>query len=423
MELNGKDKVYIIGIGDNGSESCSPKALSLIETADLLFGGERHLEFFSNTKGEKVVVKSNLKEVANRIGTDLGKKRMVVLASGDPLFYGIGKYILNKVPKEKVELLPYISAMQIAFSKAKESWEDAKLVSLHAKPIEDLFQILEREEPKKIGIFTDETNRPEVIAQALLKRGFSDYSMYVCENLEGEGEKISFGNLETVSKKSYSNLNVVILIKNREEKSQDKSLSHISAKGWTIGIPDREFFQRFPEKGLITKQEVRVISLSKMNIYKESVVWDIGAGSGSVSIECALIAKEGKIYAVEKNLEDYGLIQKNISKFNTLNVSAIHGLAPEALNTIPDDPDAVFIGGSSGNMFEILEICSKRLKKSGRIIVNVITIENLLEAWEAFKKLGFKSEATLLQVSRSQPILDITRFAALNPIWVLTAWR
>lgn len=419
--MNEKDKVYIVGMGDHGQESCSPMAVSVIQDAEVLFGGERHLNFFSYLESEKVVVKSNLKEVSARIHADLGKKKMVVLASGDPLFYGIGKYLLSKIPKEKVELLPYISAMQLAFSKVKESWEDATLLSLHAKPLENLFKTIERNEPNKMGIFTDDENRPEIIAKSLLERGRNDYNTYICENLEGEDEKISFGSLEEVSKKSYSPLNVMILIKNIKEHSFTPETSH--PKNWTIGIPDGEFYQRTPEKGLITKQEVRVVSLSKMNIFKNSITWDIGAGSGSVSIESALLAPEGKVYSVEKNQEDCALIQKNVEKFKTPNIEVIHSLAPECLKEIPEDPNAVFIGGSSGNMFEILQICEKRLKENGRVIVNVITIENLAEAWGSLKKLGFKSEVTHLQVSRSQPILNLTRFSALNPIWIITAWK
>lgn len=417
MDKNGKDKVYVIGIGDEGKESLGQEALSLIQNAEILFGGERHLEFFNLANCEKVAVKSNLKEVAAKINSELGKKKMVVLASGDPLFYGIGKYILTKVPQEKVEILPYISAMQLAFAKVKESWEDATLVSLHAKPMGDLLNVLKYGEPKKIGLFTDDINTPAAIAKAVLQSENNGFKAYVCENLGGADERILSGSLEEIAEKSFAPLNVMILVKNAVEYAPKES----SLKEWTLGIPDMEFYQRTPEKGLITKSEVRVLSLSKLGIRKDSVVWDIGAGSGSVSIESSLLAPQGRIFAVEKNAEDYALIQKNIEKFKTLNVQAIHGLAPDALGSIAPDPYAVFIGGSAGNMFEILEICAKRLRPDGRIVVNVITVENLAEAWNAFKKLGMKSEVTLFQVSRSQPILDMTRFASLNPIFILTA--
>ncbi len=411
------EKVYVIGIGDNGEKCLGKEALGLIEKAEILFGGERHLEFFNPANCEKVVVKSNLKEVAAKINSELGKKKMVVLASGDPLFYGIGKYILTKVPREKVEILPYISAMQLAFAKVKESWEDATLVSLHAKPMEDLLNVLRNGEPKKIGLFTDDINTPSVIAKAILESENNGFKAFVCENLGGADENIISGSLEEIAQKQFAPLNVMILVKKAAEYAPRES----APKDLTFGIADLEFYQRTPEKGLITKSEVRVLSLSKMNIRKDSTVWDIGAGSGSVSIESALLAPQGKVFAVEKNTDDYALILKNIDKFKTTNVQAIHGLAPEALKSISNDPDAVFIGGSAGSMFEILKVCAERLKAGGRIVVNVITVENLAEAWDAFKKLGMKSEVCLFQVSRSQPILDMTRFAALNPIFMITA--
>ncbi len=412
-----KDKVYIIGIGDNGEKCLGQEAHALIQNAEILFGGERHLSFFNPSNCEKVAVKSNLKEVAARINSELGKKKMVVLASGDPLFYGIGKYLLTKVPKDKVEILPYISAMQLAFARVKESWEDAVLVSLHAKPIDDLLNMLKTADPSKIGLFTDDINTPSAIAKALLENIGNGFKAYVCENLGGEDERVTSGSLEEITGKVFAPLNVMILVK----KSAEYTPKENSLKEWPLGIPDMEFYQRTPEKGLITKSEVRVLSLSKMHIRKDSVVWDIGAGSGSVSIESALLAPQGSVFAIEKNADDFALINKNIDKFKTPNVHAIHGLAPDAISSISLEPDAVFIGGSAGNMPEILRICAERSKSDGRIVVNVITLENLAEAWESFKKLGLKAEATLLQVSRSQPILDITRLAALNPIYILTA--
>jgi precorrin-6Y C5,15-methyltransferase (decarboxylating) len=419
------DKVFVIGVGDDGAESLGRESLALIQNAEILFGGERHLEFFNPPNCEKVTVKSNLKEVAVRIHAELGKKKMVVLASGDPLFYGIGKYILTKVPKEKVHVLPYVSAMQMAFARVKESWEDAVLVSLHAKPLENLLSALTSGEPKKVGIFTDDVNTPNAIAKALIESGNNGFSAYVCENLGGKDEQITYGNLAEIAQKTFASLNVMILIRVVPSpwmgEGEGEGENATKKKIWTLGISDLEFYQRTPEKGLITKSEVRVVSLSKMNIHKDSTVWDIGAGSGSVSIESALLAPQGKVFAIEKNAEDFNLIQKNIEKFKTSNVQAIHGLAPEALASISDNPDAVFVGGSAGSMFEILKVCSDRLKAGGRIVVNVITMENFSEAWESFKKLGMQAEVTLLQTSRSQPILDMTRLSALNPIFIINA--
>ncbi len=191
---------------------------------------------------------------------------------------------------------------------------------------------------------------------------------------------------------------------------------------WTIGIPDKEFYQRKPLQGLITKAEVRVISLSKMSIRPDSVVWDIGAGSGSVSIEAALIAKNGSVHAIEKNLEDCENVRQNIQKFGATNVELIHGVAPENLEAFPD-PDAVFIGGSGGKMSEIISISASRLRNGGRIVVDAATIENLAEALAGLKDNRLCTAVTMVSIGRSKDIIGLTRFEALNPVFVLSGWR
>lgn len=412
------DKVYIIGMGDDGRKSLGARALELIRQAELLFGGKRHLEFFNDMACEKVTIKSNLKEIAARIKSELGKKKMVVLASGDPLFYGIGKYLCNVLSKNAVEITPFVSSMQMAFAKVKESWEDACFVSVHARPMDELLSAIQSGDAKKIGIFTDDKNTPDRIARKLLENNFNHFYAYVCENLGGKDERVVSGSLKEIAGQQFAPLNVMILVKRTPEFAPEPSAGE---KEWTLGIPDLEFYQRTPEKGLITKCEVRVLSLSKMCLQKNSVVWDIGAGSGSVSIESALMAPEGKVYAVEKNEVDFQLIQKNIEKFGAANVIAIHGTAPECLSSIPDDPDAVFVGGSAGSMHDILRVCAERLKEGGRIVVNVVTLENLAAAWDSLRKLKMKAETILIQVSRSQPILNMTRLAALNPVYIISA--
>ena len=414
-------KVYIIGIGDNGAKSLSEEARRRVESADLIFGGERHLEFFPQVKAEKRVVKSNLKEVAQTIKAQMEKQRIVVLASGDPLFYGIGKYLFTKIPKEHFDVLPSISSMQLAFAKVRESWDDAVLVSLHAKPIEDLFEAAG--EAKKIGLFTDDENTPNRIAAELVKNGFGPFKVYVCENLGGEDERIVEGDLTTVAAKQFAPLNVMILVKQElpDDETHVSEVRGARCEVRTFGLPDHAFFQRKPKEGLITKSEVRVISLSKMRLKPSDVVWDIGAGSGSVSIESAFLVPQGKVYAIEKNLEDCDLIRKNVEKFKTPNVTVIHGLAPDCLGQISDDPDAIFIGGSAGSMTEIIALSCQRLHHGGCIVVNAATIENLSEAVQALSDKKLSPQTLLVQISRSKPILDLTRFESLNPVFIIWA--
>lgn len=190
---------------------------------------------------------------------------------------------------------------------------------------------------------------------------------------------------------------------------------------WVTGIPDWAFEQRKPRRGLITKAEVRVVSLSKMRIAPDAVVWDIGTGSGSVSIEAARLAPRGQVWTIEKNEEDVAIARRNVERFGVAGrVRVIHGRAPEGLEGWPA-PHAVFVGGSAGSMAPILEVAARRLLPGGRIVVNAATVENLHEAMVSLRGFGMGVEVVLLQVARSRPILDLTRFEALDPVYVLTA--
>ena len=164
---------------------------------------------------------------------------------------------------------------------------------------------------------------------------------------------------------------------------------------WTLGIADEEFFQRKPKAGLITKSEVRVLALAKLGVRPDSVVWDIGAGSGSVGVEAALLAPQGRVFAIEKNAEDFGIVQQNIAKFRTHHLTAVRGNAPDGTEEWPD-PDAVFVGGSGGRMDESVATAARRLRPGGRIVIDAATIENLAEAVRLLKEHEFGVDVTLV---------------------------
>jgi precorrin-6Y C5,15-methyltransferase (decarboxylating) len=307
--------------------------------------------------------------------------------------------------------------MQLAFARVKESWDDAILVSVHGRPIEAIIEQVKSS--PKVGIFTDDEHTPGEIAKVFMGHGLKGYQAFVCENLGGEDERVTETLLEKLPEMEFSALNVLILKKIGENQQPGSQGGPRPAHTqYTFGIPEDEFECMKPRRGLITKTEVRVISLSKMALQKDSVVWDIGAGSGSVSIESALLAPEGLVYAIEKDEEDVGIIHRNLAKFETWNVCVIHGRAPEALVNL-EQPDAVFVGGSSGKLQGILEICLEKLKPAGRLVVNLATIENLSEAYEFFKQRGIRMDVSQIQVSRGSPILNLTRFEAFNPVFVI----
>jgi precorrin-6Y C5,15-methyltransferase (decarboxylating) len=405
-------KVVIIGISDAGLDLLPESSRALLKSASLLVGGERHLAFVPEGAAERLTLKSNLKDMALRLEAELKKPegRAVVMASGDPLFYGIARFLIKNLGADKVEVRPYLSSMQLAFARAGLSWEDAQFLSVHGRPMENLISV--SPDAKKVGIFTDKDNTPARCAEFLISLGWpEDSSAWVCENLEGSDERISASSLAGLAGKSFAELNVLIV---QRESAPDPR------EAFAFGLSDGSFAQRKPERGLITKSEIRAISLSKMRVFPGACVWDIGAATGSVAIEAARLSGRGHVWAVEKNAEDCENIAENVARFHTPQVRILQGLAPEALQQIPQDdaPDAVFIGGSSGKMSDILDACHARLRAGGSLVLNTVTLENQAEALAWFKGSDCAWDFIQVQVSRRKPILDLNRFDALNPITI-----
>lgn len=403
------NRIAIIGIGDDGAAGLSAANLKRIAETDVLIGGERQLSFFPEYRGERLVLKSGLAQTVQELSRLREQKRVTVLASGDPLFYGIAGYLAKQLGPSAVDIYPHPSSLQLAFSRMGESWQDAAFESVHGRPLKGLAQRIDGRD--KVAILTDEENNPSAIARYLLEFGMTEYEAFVAENLGGEKERYGYYKLEEMAGREYSPLNIVIL----RRKPDAREARH------GFGFEDDEFHQRKPEKGLITKKEIRVLSLSELKLRKDSLVWDIGAGSGSVAVECARLAPQGQIFAIEKNEGDIVNIDLNRRKFRA-DFTVIHAKAPEGLSELPD-PDAVFIGGSGGELRELLHLCCSKLRRDGRIVVNAATIETLAAAQQAFAGEGFELRITLAQIARSKPVLDMTRFDGLNPIYIITGFR
>ncbi|MFF5995689.1 precorrin-6y C5,15-methyltransferase (decarboxylating) subunit CbiE [Lysinibacillus sp. KU-BSD001] len=392
----------MIGIGDNGIEGLLPQYRQWIEESEVLVGGERHLDFFPQYNGEKIILKGGLTKIASYLIEET--RSVVILASGDPLFYGIGGVLAKKLP---LEIYPYTSSIQLAFSRMQESWQDAYITSLHGRSIKGFAQKIDGY--KKVAILTDEHNTPSSIASYLKHYNLTEYEAFVAENLEGINERCGFYSLDEMEQQTFSPLNVVIL----RQIAQPPQ--------YALGIEDALFIQRKPDKGLITKKEIRVLSLQAMQLTKDSVVWDIGTCTGSVAIEAAKIAREGAVYAIEKNEADLENCFANQQRFR-VDVTAKLGKAPSGLDEFPD-PDAIFIGGNGGEMEQLLTLCIQRLKEGGHFVMNVATIENLYKAVECLKSLDCEVSILQAQLARSKPILDMTRFEPLNPIFIITATK
>ena len=237
-----------------------------------------------------------------------------------------------------------------------------------------------------------------------------DFDMAVAERLCQSDERIVSGiSIHAAAQMPFADPNVVLLWRNK-----------LRAPQVLFGLPDASFEQRHPEKGLITKNEVRAVSLARMQLRADSVVWDIGAGSGSVGLEAARLCRQGHVYAIEKNVDDNAIVGRNRQAMGISNHTLVHGKAPEGLADWAD-PDAVFIGGSGGELAELIALILTRLKPDGWLVMNFVTIENLGAAVEMLKTLGASWDVLQLQASRSKPILHMHRMAAENPVWIVCA--
>jgi precorrin-6Y C5,15-methyltransferase (decarboxylating) len=414
-------KVTILGISDAGLDSLTSTAKQVLNKATFLAGGMRHLSFCNDFKVEKLIVKNNLKELAERLVEELKKPDAapVVLASGDPLFYGVARFLINKLGSGQVEVLPYLSSMQLAFARVGLSWEDAQFISVHGRPLDNLSGLVPT--AAKVGVFTDHENHPAHVATYLIALGWPKAAAaWVLEDLEGPTERMTRFSLEELAQragKDFSELNVVVAVR-------DAKAVPSAATAHAFGLPDDAFAQRKPDKGLITKSEVRAISLAKLRVFPGSVMWDIGAATGSVSIEAARLGAR-KVWALEKNAEDCDNVRENVARFHTPQVQVINGIAPDALAQIApaDDPDCVFIGGTAGRLEDILGACLARLHPGGSLVANFATIENIAEALAWFKASGLDWGFLQVQVSRGKPILDLHRLDALNPITVVWGYK
>ncbi len=397
--------IYVIGAGVEGQEGFGSRALELVEQAELLIGGERQLALFPDFKGDKIVVGAHPSEVVG--GLTKETRSTVVLASGDPLFFGIGRLLLRNLPAHRLEFVPNVTSIQYAFSKIRVPWDDAIFVSAHGRGVKGAVDRIVAND--KAAVLTDAVNTPAAIAQELIDRGRDGYAAYLCENLGAAEERIIETDLKGLVGIVAAPLNVLILIKEYEA----TEAQYVP----TLGIPDNQFAT---VRKLITKEEIRVVTLAKLKLRHDMIFWDIGAGSGSISVEADHLLPNGQIFAIERNEECRAVIKENLGKFNTRNVNLIEGGAPECLDDLPD-PDRVFIGGSGGQLWKILANVDKRLSADGRIVLNAITLDTLTSAMEYFDNFGYEVEVTTINIARTRPLTDYKMFEAYNPVYILAA--
>lgn len=405
--------VSVVGIGDDGCAGLSARAYAAICQAQILVGNARTLAFFTDFPGTKMVMDKDVTRLIREIARLGDEHQVTVLASFDPLFFGIGKLLLKAIEPEHLVFLPQPSAAQWAFAKAKISCEDAEVISVHGRPLNGLRQRLRH--ANKMAVYTDGDNSPQRIGMLLKDSGMHAFRAYVVENINGADERLrEFTIDELAACNDIAQLNVLLLVATDSSDRQRPVLPFHS---------EEAFARRQPKLGLITKREVRILSLAHLGIEVDSVVWDIGAGSGAVAIEAGMLAVRGMVFAIECDLEGVAMCEENIRNFAADNVAVIHKTAPDGLEQLPA-PDAVFVGGSKGQMRDIIELAWRRLKPKGRLVVNAITLENVHEAYQAYQALGVTPELTVVNISRGVPLAGkYLRYEALNPIHIFAAGK
>jgi len=409
-----EEKVHIVGIGDDGVEGMTAQARRLVEAADVLVGPESCSTLVPAVLRGRLVSAANLEELVERIEA-AGAKRVVVLASGDPLFYGTARYVCSKLGKDRFEVVPHVSSMQLAFARVKESWEDAFLANLSGQSIERVVDRVRSSETA--GLFTSDQWPAPAVARALLDEGIDYFQAYVCENLGSPDERVTQGSLADIAKDSFATPNVMILV--RKARVADKP-GHVGTR--MFGNPDECFLQSRPKRGLLTPAEVRSLALAELQLRPTSEVWDVGAGSGSVGLEAARIARDGRVHAIEMDPDDHALIRENAARFGVMNLNPVLGRAPEAWASLPD-PDAIYVGGSGRDVAMLVEQAWSRLKPGGRLVTACNSIENLAAMHTLLRSRSNDAAYWMVNIARGIEQLDRIRFEAINPIFLIAATK
>jgi precorrin-6Y C5,15-methyltransferase (decarboxylating) len=401
--------VTIIGMGLTPRD-LTAEHLKIIEKADILIGGKRLLDYFKQYRAQKKAIDKNLEGVIDFVKNRMASQSIVVLASGDPLFFGIGARLVKALGAENVLIYPNISSVAAAFARIKEPWSKVRVVSLHGRNNESaLYQALETE--NVVAVFTDPKNNPARLAQRLIEEDFINFKVCVLESLGTTEERFNWYSLDRAAGMVFAEPNLAILKRGSEDPKEMKPPY--------LGMPDNYYDH---QQGLITKSEIRAITISKLRLLKDHVLWDLGAGSGSISIEASLLVPAGKVFALEKIPERIQQIEINKSRFGVKNLEVVHAVLPEGLEGLPR-PDRIFIGGGGRDLAKIINAAVTFLKPDGLVVVNTVLMQNIQTASETLKALDFKISQVQVQISRSRSMPWGDRLEAQNPVWIVSGIR
>ena len=397
---------HITVIGLDG-RPLSAEAESLLRGAALGVGGRRHLAALAVEGERSAVLEGDLSGALASMERASGP--VVVLASGDPGFFGIVRLLGEWFGRASLRVLPAVSYVALAFARAGISWDDAVTVSAHGRDPRRAVNVC-RAHPK-VAVLTSPRYGPAELAREL--EGW-ERTYFVAEKLGEQNERAFHGDAAAVLGENWDYPNVVLVLDERRA---------IGTKGWVSAgiegpglwaLPEDGFEHR---SGMITKSETRALVLSRLGPGPGDLIWDVGAGSGSVAIECARLGAAA--LAVEREPESCTRVRDNAARHG-VRVRVVEGEAPDALRDLPD-PDAVFVGGSGGGFEEIVKLCAVRARRV--VVIALVTLERVVPAGEILENCGLEVETTFMQTARVKGIGELHRLDAMTPVFVVSGRR
>lgn len=396
-------RVTLLGLGGGTMESVTAEACAAMNEADLVTGAPRLLEALPEIPGQRRVPSVRAGEILELLS---GAERVCVVYSGDTGFYSGARLLIPELRARGVEyrVQPGISSVQILAARLGRPWQDWNLYSAHGVDCDPVAAVME---DKPAFFLTGGELGPAELCHMLTDVSLGDLPVTVGENLTRPDERILHGTTAEFAERHFAPLSVMLV-----------EAAPVPYPRRTPGIPDGDFIRG---KVPMTKQEVRAAALGKLAVRPTDTVWDVGAGTGSVSVELAMAARRGRVYAVECKPEACALIQQNREKFGVWNLRLITGRAPEVLQELPP-PDAVFLGGSGGEMSAIAGVVLQK-NPAARICISAIALESLTAAVSALEAHGLAAEVTQIAVSRTKSAGRLHLLMANNPVFLITAER
>jgi precorrin-6Y C5,15-methyltransferase (decarboxylating) len=392
----------VIGVGEDGIEALPRRLQALIEDAELIVGGERHLAMVPHAPAEKKSWASPLSLTLDDICARHGRP-VVVLATGDPMHFGIGVALAKRVPAEEMAIHPHISAFSLAAARMRWALGDTECLTIHGRPLELLAGAVAPS--RKLLLLSHDGSSPAEVARRLTELGYGASTVTVLEHMGGQRERIYSGRADGWTHPRAADLNTLAVECRAGEGARALSLAS--------GLPD----EAFQHDGQLTKREIRAATLSALRPLPGQLLWDVGAGCDSIAIEWLRVHRSLSAIAIEFVEARQILIEKNAAALGMPHLKLVKGVAPDAYDGLPA-PDAIFIGGGLGDA-GVVESAWERLKSGGRLVANAVTAEGEAHLFNWRSRLG--GEMTRLSVARLAPVGELHGWKPLMPVtqyWV-----